>query len=384
MPKEKKTKNLPKKVKEGGLFSNKDYGSTLTELKRQIKESQVRAITAANKELIHLYWKIGKTIVEKQEKSGWGTKIIEKLAKDIQNSFPGIEGFSRTNIFRMRAFYIAYQTNPPAGGQFQNDPLEILASIPWRHNSVLVEKLKKHEERMWYAQKTIEHGWSRSVLEIMIGNSLHSRQGKAITNFKAVMPSPQSDLAQQATKDPYLFDFIALSDDVMEKDIENQLTEHIQKFLMELGQGFAFVGRQYPIKAGKKDLYIDLLFYHLTLRCYIIVELKAKEFDSRDAGQMSVYLSAVDDLLRHEGDNPSIGIILCRTKDNVFVEYALRNFNRPIGVAEYETKLVETLPKELKSSLPTVKEIEAELEQDIPNNESPDKKKKGRKKSKEK
>lgn len=384
MPKEKKTKNLPKKVEESGLFSNKDYDSTLTELKRQIKESQVRAITAANKELIRLYWKIGKTIVEKQEKSGWGTKIIEKLAKDIQNAFPGIEGFSRTNIFRMRAFYIAYQTNPPAGGQFQNDPPEVLASIPWRHNSVLVEKLKKHEERMWYAQKTIEHGWSRSVLEIMIGNSLHSRQGKAITNFKAVMPSPQSDLAQQATKDPYLFDFIALSDDVMEKDIENQLTEHIQKFLMELGQGFAFVGRQYPIKAGKKDLYIDLLFYHLTLRCYIIVELKAKEFDSRDAGQMSVYLSAVDDLLRHEGDNPSIGMILCRTKDNVFVEYALRNFNRPIGVAEYETKLVETLPKELKSSLPTVKEIEAELEQDIPNIESPDKKKKGRKKSKEK
>ena len=384
MPKEKKTKNLPKNVEEGGLFSNKDYESTLAALKNQIRESQVRAITAANKELIRLYWKIGKTIVEKQEQSGWGTKIIEKLAKDIQNAFPGIEGFSRTNIFRMRAFYIAYQTNPPAGGQFQDNPPETLLSIPWRHNSVLVEKLKKHEERMWYAQKTIEHGWSRSVLEIMIGNSLHSRQGKAITNFKAVMPSPQSDLAQQTTKDPYLFDFIALSDDVMEKDIENQLTEHIQKFLMELGQGFAFVGRQYPIKAGKKDLYIDLLFYHLTLRCYIIVELKAKEFDSRDAGQMSVYLSAVDDLLRHEGDTPSIGMILCRTKDNVFVEYALRNFNRPIGVAEYETKLVETLPKELKSSLPTVKEIEAELEQDIPNIESPDKKKKGRKKSKEK
>ena len=384
MPKEKKTKNLPKKVEEGELFSNKDYDFTLTELKRQIKESQVKAITAANKELIRLYWKIGKTIVEKQEKSRWGTKIIEKLAKDIQNSFPGIEGFSRTNIFRMRAFYIAYQTNPPAGGQFQNDPPEILASIPWRHNSVLVEKLKKHEERMWYAQKTTEHGWSRSVVEIMIGNSLHSRQGKAITNFKAVMPSPQSDLAQQATKDPYLFDFIALTDDVIEKDIENQLTEHIQKFLMELGQGFAFVGRQYPIKAGEKDLYIDLLFYHLTLRCYIIVELKAKEFDSRDAGQMSVYLSAVDDLLRHEGDNPSIGMILCRTKDNVFVEYALRNFNRPIGVAEYETKLVETLPKELKSSLPTVEEIEAELEQDMPNIESPNKKKKIRKKSKEK
>jgi predicted nuclease of restriction endonuclease-like (RecB) superfamily len=384
MPKP-KSKNLPAKQTEmGNLFSNKEYESTLTELKKQIRESQVKALIEANKQLILLYWNIGKTIVERQDKSGWGTKIIEKLAKDIQNAFPGIEGFSRTNIFRMRAFYIAYQNNPPSGGQFQDNPPEALLSIPWRHNSVLVEKIKNYEERMWYAYKTIEHGWSRSVLEIMIENSLHSRQGKAITNFKAVMPSPQSDLAQQATKDPYLFDFIALSDDVLERDIENQLTEHIQKFLLELGQGFAFVGRQYPIKAGKKDLYIDLLFYHLKLRCYIIVELKAKEFDSRDAGQMSVYLSAVDDILRQEGDNPSIGMILCKTKDNVFVEYALRNFNRPIGVAEYETKLVETLPKELKSSLPTVKEIEAELEQDIPNTESQDKKKKGRNKSEEK
>lgn len=376
MPKEKKTKNPPKKAEENVLISNKEYESTLGELKKQIRESQVRAVTAANKELIHLYWQIGKTIVEKQEASGWGTKIIEKLAKDIQNAFPGIEGFSRTNIFRMRAFYLAYQNTPPAGRQFQDNPPEVLSSIPWRHNSVLVEKLKKYEERMWYAQKTIEHGWSRSILEIMIENSLHAREGRAITNFKSVLPPPQSDLAQQATKDPYLFDFISLSDDVIEKDIENQLTEHIQKFLMELGQGFAFVGRQYPIKAGKKELYIDLLFYHLKLRCYVIIELKARQFDSRDIGQMSVYLSAVDDQLRHEGDKPSIGMILCKTKDNVFVEYALRNFNRPIGVAEYETKLVETLPKELKSSLPTVKEIEAELEQETPNIESQDKKKK--------
>lgn len=380
-----KSKNLPVKQTESGkLFSNKEYESTLTELKKQIRESQVKALIEANKELILLYWNIGKTIVERQNKSGWGTKIIENLAKDIQNAFPGIEGFSRTNIFRMRAFYMAYQNNPPAGGQFQDNPPETLLSIPWRHNSVLIEKLKKYEERIWYAQKTIEHGWSRSVLEIMIENSLHTREGRAITNFKVVLPPPQSDLAQQATKDPYLFDFISLIDDVIEKDIENQLTEHIQKFLMELGQGFAFVGRQYPIKAGKKDLYIDLLFYHLKLRCYVIIELKARQFDSRDIGQMSVYLSAVDDQLRHEGDKPSIGMILCKTKDNVFVEYALRNFNRPIGVAEYETKLVETLPKELKSSLPTVKEIEAELEQDIPNTESQDKKKKGRNKSEEK
>jgi len=233
-------------------------------------------------------------------------------------------------------------------------------------------------------KKTIEHGWSRSILETMIKNSVHKRQGKAITNFKTTLPVPQSDLAQNTLKDPYIIDFIALSDDIKEKDIENQLATHMQKFLVELGHGFAFVGRQYPIKAGEKDLYIDLLFYHLKLRCYVVVELKAREFDSRDAGQMSAYLSAVDDLLRHEEDKPTIGMILCKTKDNVFVEYVLRNFNRPIGVAKFEVNLVERLPKELKSSLPTVKEIEAELEQDIQNTESQDKKKKGRKKSKEK
>ncbi|MGK5594268.1 MAG: PDDEXK nuclease domain-containing protein [Parachlamydiaceae bacterium] len=362
----KRKTTLPEKRDEAAV-SHKEYESILLDLKTQIRESQLKAATAINKELVGLYWRIGKTIVEKQEKSGWGTKIIDKLAKDIQSAFPGIEGFSRTNIFRMRAFYTAYKNNPPSGGQFKDVPPDILLNIPWRHNSVLVEKLKKHEERLWYAQKTIENGWSRSVLEIMIENSLYTRQGKAITNFKAVLPSHQSDLAQQTTKDPYIFDFIALGDDVREKEIEDQLTEHIQKFLLELGNGFAFVGRQYPIKAGKKDLYIDLLFYHLKLRCYIIVELKAKEFDSRDAGQMSVYLSAVDDQLRNDCDNPSIGMILCRTKDNVFVEYALRNFSRPIGVAEYETKLVETLPKELKSSLPTVKEIEEELGKDARN-----------------
>jgi predicted nuclease of restriction endonuclease-like (RecB) superfamily len=365
MPIKKKTKKLPAKTEKEELISNKEYISTLTELKKHIRECQLRAAIAVNKELIQLYWTIGKTVVEKQEKSGWGTKVIEKLAKDIQIAFPGIEGFSRTNIFRMKAFYTAYRNIPPAGGRFKDNPPDILLSIPWRHNSVLIEKLKKYEERMWYAQKTIEHGWSRSILEIMITNSLHTREGKAITNFKSVLPSAQSDLAQQTTKDPYLLDFITLGDDVRERDIENQLTEHLQKFLVELGHGFAFVGRQYPIKAGEKDLYIDLLFYHLKLRCYIIVELKAREFDSRDAGQMSVYLSAVDDLVRHEDDKPSIGMILCKTKNNVFVEYALRNFNRPIGVAEYETKLVEMLPKELKSILPTVKEIEEELGKDI-------------------
>jgi len=227
-----------------------------------------------------------------------------------------------------------------------------------------LDKLQNFEERLWYAKKAIENGWSRSVLETMIKNSFHKRHGKAITNFKATLPVSQSDLAQQTLKDPYIFDFLTLGDSAREKDIENRLMDHLQKFLVELGHGFAFVGKQYPIKVGKKELYIDLLFYHLKLRCYFVVELKAREFDGRDAGQMSVYLSAVDDMLRHEDDKPSIGMILCKTKDNILVEYALRNFNRPIGVSGYETKLVETLPKDLKSSLPTVKEIEEELEKE--------------------
>ena len=255
--------------------------------------------------------------------------------------------------------------------------LEVLPifSIPWGHNVLLIQKIKDTNERLWYASKVIEHGWSRSMLTIWMENNLYKREGKAITNFKVALPAPQSDLAQQSLKDPYVFDFLTLHKEHLEKDLEDGLVIHIQKFLIELGQGFAFVGQQYPVNAGEKTLYIDLLFYHLKLRCYIIVELKGGEFDSRDAGQMSAYLSAVDDQLRHESEQPTIGIILCKTKSNVFAEYVLRNFNRPIGVAEFETRLVEKLPKELKSSLPTVEEIEAELSAIPPADKKPTKKK---------
>lgn len=362
MPKEKKTKNLPKNVKESEIISNKEYESTLDDLKKRIRKSQLKAAVSVNKELLLLYWGIGKTIVEKQEQSRWGTSVLEKLSRDLQNEFPGVEGFSRRNISRMRAFYKEYQVWPQAVAKLEDLPI---FHIPWGHNVLIMEKIKEPAERLWYAQKTIEHGWSRSVLTMWIENKLYHKEGKAITNFKLTLPAPQSDLAQQTLKDPYSLDFLELHKEFSEREIEEGLVSHMQKFLVELGHGFAFVGKQYPIKAGQKDLYIDLLFYHLKLRCYVIVELKARQFDSRDAGQMSVYLSAVDDQLRHEDDKPSIGMILCKTKDNVFVEYALRNFNRPIGVAEYETKLVETLPKELKSSLPTIKEIEEELEKDI-------------------
>lgn len=362
-----KTPNVPTKKKSD--VSENEYQTTLADLKRQIRESQLKAAVGINKELICLYWAIGKTIVEKQEHSGWGTKIIEKLAKDIQSAFPGIEGFSRTNIFRMRAFYIAYLSNPPAGGQLQGGPPEILLCIPWRHNSVLIEKLKKHEERMWYAQNTLEHGWSRSVLEIMIENSIHTRQGKAVTNFRATLPAPQSDLAQNALKDPYVFDFITLHENFVEKELEAGLIAHIQKFLLELGHGFSFMGSQYPIIVDGDTSYIDLLFYHVKLRCFVVIELKARGFKPEDAGQLNFYLSAVDDILKHHTDNPTIGILLCKTRSKVKAEYAFRHINRPIAAVEYETMLTKALPEELKSSLPTVKEIEEELEKDMKNDD---------------
>lgn len=339
-------------------ISPNNYAKFISSLKAKIRSSQIKAATSINRELIKLYWSIGKAVAEKQENEGWGTKILERVAKDLQNEFPGLEGFSKRNIFRMKAFYQAYEKVPQAVAQLNSLPI---FSIPWGHNALILEKIKGTAERLWYASKTIEHGWSRSMLTIWIENNLYKREGKAITNFNIALPTPQSDLAQQSLKDPYVFDFLTLNKEFLEKELEDGLVSHIQKFLIELGQGFAFVGHQYPITAGEQELYIDLLFYHLQLRCYIIVELKAEKFDSRDVGQMSAYLSAVDDQLRHVSDQPSIGIILCKTKDNVFAEYVLRNFNRPIGIAEFEVKLVEKLPKALKSSLPTIEEIEAEL-----------------------
>lgn len=338
--------------------SSIEYSKFIASLKVKIRSAQIRGAIAVNRELINLYWDIGKEIFERRELDGWGNNALDRISKDLQREFPGIEGFSRRNMFRMKAFYQAYAKVPQLVAQLKELPV---FSIPWGHNALILEKVKNTAERLWYAQKTIENGLSRSMLTIWIENDLYYRDGKAITNFKTSMPSVQSDLAQQALKDPYIFDFLTLHKEHLEKELEEGLVKHIQKFLIELGQGFSFVGQQYPIKAGKKDLYIDLLFYHLKLRCYIVVELKAGEFDSRDAGQMSAYLSAVDDHLKLEDDKPTIGIILCKTKDNVFVEYVLRNFNRPIGVAGFEVKLVEKLPKEFKSSLPTVEEIEAEL-----------------------
>ena len=350
---------MPKKKNEISNILTKEYVKILSNIKKRIQTTQIKAAAAANTELIRLYWSIGKTIVEKQKDHGWGSKFLEQLAKDLQNSFPGVGGFSRANLFRMQAFYRVYQIVAQPVRQFEALPI---SRIPWGHNVLIFQRVKTEGERLWYAEKALELGWSRQTLEDYIKTKLYDREGAAVTNFKTTLPSPHSKMAHQTLKDPYLFDFLTLQKDYLEKDLEQGLVSHIQKFLLELGEGFAFIGRQYHLEISNSDYYLDLLFYHIKLRCFIVIELKTTEFIPEYAGKLNFYLSAVDDLLRGKDDKPTIGLLLCKTKDKFKAEYALRDINKPIGVAEYETKLVESLPNKLKGSLPTIEEIEAELE----------------------
>lgn len=365
-----------------------DYIAVLESLKARVRQAQAKAMLSVNRELIQLYWDIGRLIVGRQDFEGWGKGVVDRLAGDIRKAFPGIQGFSPLNVWRMRAFYLAYrnlsqavtENLPPASKKPQSrtktilsravtelspaEPPHPVSEIPWGHNQVLLFKLKDATERLWYAGKTLEHGWSRVVLTVQIESELYRRQGKAITNFEKTLPAPQSDLAQQSLKDPYLFDFLTLHDDAIERDLELGLLDHIQRFLVELGAGFAFVGRQVPISVGNEDDHLDLLFFHLKLRCFVVIDLKMRKFTPADAGQMNYYLSAVDTLMKHSTDSPSIGLILCKSRDRIRAEYALRDINKPIGVAEWQTKLVQSLPESLKGNLPTIQEIEAELGQE--------------------
>jgi predicted nuclease of restriction endonuclease-like (RecB) superfamily len=340
------------------------YGPFLEDLKSRIQAARVKAAISANRELIALYWDIGKSIIERQRAEKWGKAVVERLATDLQKAFPGIEGFSSRNIWRMRAFHLAWTEEigklprPVAGADGQNLP-QAVAEIPWGHNVWLLEKIQEPVERLWYAQCTLSHGWSRAVLAHQIETDLYRRQGKAVTNFERTLPPPQSDLAQQTIKDPYVFDFLALAENARERDLERGLLEHIRKFLLELGVGFAFVGSQVHLEVEGEDFYLDLLFYHLRLRCFVVIDLKMEPFKPEFAGKMNFYLSAVDARLRHSGDQPSIGIILCKTRKRLIAEYALRNTRTPIGVSQY--MLTRTVPSELKSSLPSVSELEKEL-----------------------
>lgn len=340
------------------------YLALLAEIKERVQGARLRAHLAVSRELVSLYWQIGRGIVSRQKHEGWGKSVIERLAADIQKEFPGIEGFSPLNLWRMRAFYLAYDQ----GDKFLSQPVtelnapppEVLA-VPWSHNIILVQKLKDLALRLWYARQAAQHGWSRNILALQIDSALHERQGKAVTNFAQTLPPPQSDLAQQITKDPYLFDFLNLRDDANERALELSLLEHVEKFLLELGAGFALVGRQVHLEVGDQDFYRDLLFYHLHLRCFLVVDLKARDFTPEAAGKMNFYLSAVDDRFRHADDQPSIGLILCRSKNRVIAEYALRDIQKPVGVSGYVTRLVETLPTPIKDAVPSIEELERGL-----------------------
>ncbi|HEY3416358.1 MAG TPA: PDDEXK nuclease domain-containing protein [Armatimonadota bacterium] len=334
------------------LASLEGYDHFLREIKQRIQTAQVRAALAVNRDLVLLYWQIGRNILTRQQQQGWGAKIINRLATDLHHAFPAMKGFSRTNLLYMRAFADAY----PEEAFVQ----QVVGQIPWGHNVRILDLVKDPIEREWYIRSTLEYGWSRNVLVLQIESQLFHRQGKAITNYNTSLPSPQSDLAQQILKDPYNFDFLTLGKDAQERDIECGLLEHIRSFLLELGVGFAFVGSQYHIVVGGDDFYIDLLFYHLKLRCFVVIDLKAGKFQPAYAGQMNFYLSAVDDLLRHPDDKPSIGIILCKDNNKVVAEYALRDMSKPIGVSGFH--ITEALPEQLQGSLPTIEALEAGLE----------------------
>jgi predicted nuclease of restriction endonuclease-like (RecB) superfamily len=327
------------------------YADWLADLKDRIHTAQQRATLAVNRELVLLYWQIGRDILARQARQGWGARVIDRLAHDLRTAFPDMKGFSPRNLKYMRAFAEAW---PDA--EFVQ---QAVAQLPWGHNLVLLDRLSTEAERRWYAAKAIEHNWSRNVLNIQIETRLLERSGTAVTNFEARLPGPQSDLARESLKDPYRFDFLGLTDEAQEREIEHALVKHVTEFLLELGSGFAFVGRQVLLDVGGDEFFIDLLFYHLKLRCYVVIELKGGKFKPEHLGQLGFYLTAVDRQVKNEHDNPTIGLLLCKSKNKIVAEYALGDKSQPMGIAEY--KLLESLPAELQTSLPSIEQIEREL-----------------------
>ncbi len=362
------------------------YSELLGQIKQRIRQGQIRAVFSANAELIKMYWDIGRLLQKRQNLEGWGMAVIPRLSKDIRNEIPQIKGFSERNIGYMIRFAREYSDplilqqpvaklqSPKCGAKVPQlvaeTPIDnakassqqLVAKIPWSHNVILMEKIKSMPVRIWYMQAILDHGWSRNVLQLMIKGRAHERQGKMTHNFQARLPALQSDLVQETLKDPYVFDFLTLEEPFHERELEVGLVRHLEKFLLELGRGFAFVGRQYHLDFGNEDYYLDLLFYHLKLRCYVVIELKKGVFKPEYAGKMNFYCNVVDDCLRHADDNPTIGLILCQNKKSVLAEYTLRGIKKPIGVSEYE--LTRSLPSNLRSSLPSIEDIEMELSRD--------------------
>jgi len=335
-----------------------DYPELLSQLKERIRTAQVKAALAVNSDLVCLYWSIGRDISDRMATATWGTKTIDRLSGDLIKAFPDSSSFSARNLMFMRRFAEAWPD--------EQIVKQLVSQIPWGHNVRLLGAVKDPQQRVWYVQQTIQNGWSRNVLLHQIDTGLYARQGKALTNFETRLPAPQSDLAHQLIKDPYNFEFLTLAEQAHENELQRGLLAHLRDFMVELGVGFAFVGSRVHLEVGDEDFYLDLLFYHLKLRCFVVIDLKTGKFKPEYAGKMNFYLAAVDDMLRHEDDQPSIGLILCRDKNKVVVEYSLKDMQKPIGVPQY--KLTETLPDDLSGQLPTVEQLEAELH-DVPDSE---------------
>lgn len=328
------------------------YKHWLENIKHQIKAAQIKAAVSVSSQMLEMYWQLAEEIVIKQKTANWGEAVLEQLSIDLKLSFPTIKGFSRRNLYAIRQWYLFYSTKHEFVPQ-------LVAQIPWGHNRLIISKVKNVEEALFYCKATIENGWNRDHLALAIKHKYFETKGKSISNFNNTLPEAQSELAQETLKNPYNFDFLGLEDDALEREIENAMMEHITKFLLELGKGFAFVGRQYQLVVSENEYYIDLLFYHLQLRCFVVVELKAGKFKPEYAGKLNFYLSAVDSQLKHPSDNASIGLILCKDKDKIEAEYALRDIQKPIGISEY--LLTQNLPENFKSQLPTVEQLENQL-----------------------
>ena len=341
------------------------YKNWIEDVKKRVRSTQIKAAIAVNSALIEFYWELGKMLYEKQ--TAWGTGFLENVSRDLKMEFPEMAGFSVTNLKYCRLYFAYFspqvedgsEIRPQAEDEFIRESLNLSFQLPWGHIKELISKVKEVEVVRFYIEQTIANNWSRDTLALQIKSELHKRQGKSINNFQTTLPEPLSDLAQQTLKDPYVFDFMTMASPFKEKDIENQLVTHIRKFLLELGKGFAFVGQQYHLEVAENDYYIDLLFYHIKLKCYVVIELKNSRFIPEFAGKLNFYLSAVDTMLKDENDKPTIGILLCRDKNNIEAEFSLRDLNKPIGVTEFQ--LTNILPDELKSSLPTIEEIEQNL-----------------------
>ena len=335
------------------LESSASYSAILTELKERIRSERLRVVLASNAAMVLLYWDIGTRIRDKQKQEGWGARVIDRLSADLREAFPEMKGFSPRNLKYMRRFAEVWTDREIVQA--------VLAQLTWYHNIALLEKLPDTDQRLWYARQTLQHGWSRNILAFQIEAQAIVRHAQAPNNFAATLPPPDSDMATQVFKDPYLFDFLATAAPRRERELEQGLIDHLQKFLIELGQGFAFVGRQVQLELGDQDFYLDLLFYHLKLRRYVVIELKARPFEPGDGAQLGMYMTAVNRLLNHPDDKPALGLLLVREKNQLLVEYALGGSTQPISVADWETQLTRSLPEDLSASLPSIEEIEREL-----------------------